>query len=66
MGHFRPVTCGADQDEEEDVNCESVNDGDDGAFRDGNTWSLQLPFRDMWSKSKDQAVPRHSFLYYTH
>lgn len=46
MCHFIPVTSGTDQDEEEDVNCESINDGYDGAFRDGNTWSLQLPFRD--------------------
>lgn len=56
IGHVTPVTRGADQDEEEDVNCESVKDGYDGAFRDGNTWSLQLSFRDMWRKSKNQAV----------
>lgn len=56
MRDFRPVTRGADQDEEEDVDCECVKDGYDGAFRDGDTWSLQLPFRDTWRKSKHQGV----------
>ncbi|TNN72476.1 hypothetical protein EYF80_017252 [Liparis tanakae] len=54
VNQFRPVTRGADQDEEEDVDCERVEDGDDGAFGDGNTRSLQLPFRDMRSGRKHQ------------
>lgn len=58
MEYFRPVTGGADQNEEEGVDCEGVKDGDDGAFRDGNTRSLQLPFRNMWSKNKHQGVLR--------
>lgn len=56
MKHFRPVTGGADQDEEEDVDGERVKDGYDGAFGDGNAWSLQLPFRHMWRKNKHQGV----------
>ena len=56
MNHLRPVTCGADQDEEEDIDCKSVKDGCDGAFRDGNTRSLQVPFRDMQSENKHQVV----------
>ena len=56
MTHVRPVTGGADQDEEEDVDCERVEDGCDGAFRDGNTRSLQVPFREMWRENKHQGV----------
>lgn len=56
MRHFRPVTGGADQNEEEDVDCEGVKDSYDGAIRDGNTRSLQLPFRCMWSENKRQGV----------
>lgn len=48
---FRPVTGGADHEEEQDVDDESVTDGYDGAFRDCNTRILQLPCRDEWSKS---------------
>lgn len=58
---FRPVTGGADQDEEEDVDCECVKDGYDGAFRDGHARSLQLAFRDMWRQSKHISVC--SFVY---
>lgn len=47
MNHFWPVTGGADQEEEESVNYEGINDGNDGAFRDGNAWGLQLAFRHM-------------------
>lgn len=45
--NVRPVTSGADQDEEEHIDCERVRDGHDGAFRDGNTRSLQLSFKDV-------------------
>lgn len=55
-GHFRPVTGGADHEEEQDVDCESVNDGYDGAFGDGNTRVLQLPYRDKWRNSYHQEV----------
>lgn len=44
MSHFRPVTGGGDQDEEENVDCEGVEDGYNGAFRDGDARSLQLTF----------------------
>lgn len=67
MKHFIPVTGGADQDEEEDVDGESVKNGYDGAFRDGNTRSPQLPFRDTWRKNKHQGVFRvcatHTMIY---
>lgn len=45
LKHVRPVAGGADQDEEEGVDGEGVEDGYDGAFRDGHTRSLQLAFR---------------------
>lgn len=48
MKPFIPVTGGADQDEEEDVDGESVKNSCDGAFGDGNTRSPQLPFMDMF------------------
>lgn len=50
MSPFRPVTGGADQDEEEDVDSEGVKDSYDGAFRNGNAGSLQLPLRDRWQR----------------
>lgn len=53
MTAVAPVACGADQDEEEDVDGEGVEDSDDGAFRDGNTWSLQLTFTHRLRNSKD-------------
>ncbi len=56
MKHIRPFTGGADQDEEEGVDCKGVEDSYNGAFRDGNTRSLQLSFMDMQSKNKHQDV----------
>lgn len=56
MNHFWPVTGGADQEEEESVNCEGEKDGNDGAFRDGNAWGLQLAFRHMERKRKHEGV----------
>lgn len=45
MKHFRPVAGGAHQEEDEDVDCKGVEDGHDGAFRDGDTRSLQVSYR---------------------
>lgn len=39
---FRPVTGGADQEEEENVDREGVQDSHNGALRDGNARGLQL------------------------
>ena len=55
MSYFRPVTGGADQDEEEDVDGERVKDSADGAFRDGDARGLELPWGEIWTKSQRQG-----------
>ena len=40
-----PFTSGADQEEENHIDYEGVNHSQDGAFGNGHTGSLQLPFR---------------------
>lgn len=37
---FRPLTGGADQDEEEKIDCKGIKDGYDGSFGDGDAWGL--------------------------
>lgn len=44
---FRPLTGGADQDKEEKIDYKCVQDGYDGAFGDGDTWGLQLTYRNI-------------------
>lgn len=56
MKSCRPFTGGADQDEEEDVDCEGVKDGYNGAFGDGDAWSLQLPFRHVEEEQTSECV----------
>ena len=46
-----PLTGGADQEEENHIDNEGVNHGQDGAFGNRRTGSLQLPFREKeWDK----------------
>lgn len=37
---FRPLTGGADQDKEENIDYKRIKDGYDGAFGNGDTWGL--------------------------
>lgn len=40
INESRPLTGGADQDKEENINYKRIKDGYDGAFGDGDAWGL--------------------------